>query len=67
MREKQDHANIFLLQAREIVLASTGLQQTRALAQDYIDKAIDAISPFPESDAKNGLIEMCTKVLQRRK
>lgn len=55
------------LQAREIVLASTGLQQTRALAQDYIDKAIEAIAPFPESDAKNGLIEMCTKVLQRRK
>lgn len=56
-----------MTQAREIVLASTGLQQTRALAEDYIDKAIEAISPFPESDAKNGLIEMCTKVLQRRK
>ncbi|KAJ4334794.1 coq1 putative hexaprenyl diphosphate synthase [Didymella glomerata] len=53
--------------AREIVLASTGLQQTRALAQDYIDKAIEAIAPFPESEAKNGLVEMCTKVLQRRK
>jgi hexaprenyl-diphosphate synthase len=54
-------------QAREIVLASTGLQQTRALAQDYVDKAIAAISAFPESEAKNGLVEMCTKVLQRRK
>ena len=56
-----------MTQAREIVLASTGLRQTRALAEDYIDKAIEAISPFPECDAKNGLIEMCTKVLQRRK
>jgi hexaprenyl-diphosphate synthase len=56
-----------MFQAREIVLASTGLQQTRALAQDYIDKAIEAIAPFPESEAKNGLVEMCTKVLQRRK
>ncbi|KAF2711427.1 decaprenyl-diphosphate synthase subunit 1 [Pleomassaria siparia CBS 279.74] len=52
--------------AREIVSKSTGLEQTRALAQEYIDKAIEAISAFPESDAKNGLIEMCTKVLKRR-
>ncbi|XPS74090.1 tRNA dimethylallyltransferase [Ascochyta lentis] len=53
--------------ARDLVLSSTGLQQTRALAQDYIDKAITAIAPFPDSDAKTGLVEMCTKVLQRRK
>jgi hexaprenyl-diphosphate synthase len=53
--------------AREIVSQSTGLEQTRALAQDYVDKAIDAISFFPESEAKTGLIEMCTKVMKRRK
>lgn len=46
---------------------SSGLEQTRALAQEYVDKAIEAISFFPESDAKNGLIEMCTKVMKRRK
>ncbi|KAF2746890.1 terpenoid synthase [Sporormia fimetaria CBS 119925] len=53
--------------AREIVASSTGLEQTRALAQEYVDKAIEAISGFPESEAKTGLIEMCTKVMKRRK
>ncbi|KAF1916343.1 decaprenyl-diphosphate synthase subunit 1 [Ampelomyces quisqualis] len=53
--------------AREIVASSTGLQQTRALAQEYVDKAIEAISGFPDSEAKAGLVEMCTKVMKRRK
>jgi hexaprenyl-diphosphate synthase len=53
--------------AREIVSRSSGLEQTRALAQEYVDKAIEAISPFPDSEAKSGLIEMCTKVMKRRK
>ncbi|KAF2819567.1 decaprenyl-diphosphate synthase subunit 1 [Ophiobolus disseminans] len=53
--------------AREIVSASTGLEQTRVLAQEYVDKAIEAIEPFPESEAKAGLVEMCTKVMKRRK
>ncbi|KAF2807884.1 putative Decaprenyl-diphosphate synthase [Mytilinidion resinicola] len=52
--------------ARELVAQSSGLEQTRALAQEYVDKAIQAISAFPESDAKQGLIEMCEKVLKRR-
>ncbi|KAF1942457.1 decaprenyl-diphosphate synthase subunit 1 [Clathrospora elynae] len=52
--------------ARDIVSRSSGLEQTRALAQEYVDKAIEAISPFPDSEAKNGLIEMCTKVMKRR-
>ncbi|KAL7770862.1 hypothetical protein CFE70_000801 [Pyrenophora teres f. teres 0-1] len=45
----------------------SGLEQTRALAQEYVDKAMDAISFFPESEAKTGLVEMCTKVMKRRK
>ncbi|EDU41723.1 Decaprenyl-diphosphate synthase protein [Pyrenophora tritici-repentis] len=53
--------------AREIVARSSGLEQTRALAQEYVDKAIEAISFFPESEAKTGLVEMCTKVMKRRK
>ncbi|KAI4638886.1 hypothetical protein J4E93_009636 [Alternaria ventricosa] len=53
--------------AREIVSQSSGLEQTRALAQDYVDKAIEAISFFPESEAKTGLVDMCTKVMKRRK
>jgi hexaprenyl-diphosphate synthase len=58
---------LILLQARELVLQSDGLEQTRALAQGYVDQAISAIKDFPESAAKDGLVEMCTKVMQRRK
>ncbi|KAF9630871.1 Polyprenyl synthetase [Lasiodiplodia theobromae] len=53
--------------ARELVARSSGLEQTRALAQQYVDNAIQAISGFPTSEAKDGLIEMCTKVMKRRK
>ena len=56
-----------ILQARDIVLASNGLEQTRALAQDYVNKAIEAISFFPDSEAKTGLEKMCAKVMTRRK
>ncbi|KAL6246275.1 coq1 putative hexaprenyl diphosphate synthase [Rhinocladiella similis] len=53
--------------AREIVLQSDGLKQTRALAQEYADKAISSISFFPPGEAKDGLEEMCVKVMKRRK
>lgn len=49
------------------MLQSDGIEQTRALAQDYSDQAIAAISAFPDSDAKDGLIEMAVKTIQRRK
>lgn len=50
-----------------MVTRSSGLEQTRALAQEYVDKAIEAISFFPDSEAKQGLVDMCTKVMKRRK
>ncbi|KMU76836.1 decaprenyl-diphosphate synthase subunit 1 [Coccidioides immitis RMSCC 3703] len=53
--------------ARQIVAQSDGLEQTRALAQEYADKAVEAISIFPDSEAKRGLIDMCEKVMTRRK
>jgi hexaprenyl-diphosphate synthase len=49
------------------VLQTDGLEQTRALAQDYADKAISAISSFPAGEAKDGLEEMCVKTMTRRK
>ena len=49
------------------MVQSDGIEQTRALAQDYADKAARAISGFPESEAKVGLIDMCSKVMKRRK
>lgn len=46
---------------------SDGVEQTRALAQEYADKAVAAISDFPDSEAKSGLIQMCEKTMNRRK
>ncbi|KAL8713972.1 MAG: hypothetical protein Q9220_002118 [cf. Caloplaca sp. 1 TL-2023] len=53
--------------ARSIVSQSTGLEQTRALAQEYADKAAHAIEGFPDCEAKQGLIEMCIKTMKRRR
>lgn len=50
-----------------MVMRSTGLEQTRALAQEYADKAAHAIAGFPDSEAKDGLVEMCRKATKRRK
>jgi hexaprenyl-diphosphate synthase len=57
----------FSIQARDIVVSSDGIEQTRALAQEYADKAISSISAFPAGEAKDGLEEMCVKVMKRRK
>ncbi len=48
-------------------MQSDGIEQTRALAEEYAEKAIAAISLFPDSEAKDGLIEMAVKTLQRKK
>ncbi|CAG8975057.1 hypothetical protein HYALB_00009919 [Hymenoscyphus albidus] len=52
--------------ARELVLQSNGIEQTRALAEEYANRAIASIEAFPESEAKDGLIEMAIKTLKRR-
>ena len=54
-------------QARELVLGSSGVEQTRVLAQEYADRAVAAIASFPASAAKAGLEEMCVKVMQRKR
>lgn len=43
------------------------MEQTRDLAQDYANKAVEAIDDFPDSAAKAGLAEMCEKTMKRRK
>jgi hexaprenyl-diphosphate synthase len=58
---------LVLEQARDIVISTDGIEQTRALAQEYADKAISSISSFPPGEAKDGLEEMCVKVMKRRK
>ena len=54
-------------QAWELVQRSNGLEQTRALAESFSKKAIEAISAFPDSEAKAGLEQICLKGLTRRK
>ena len=53
--------------ARELVTKSDGVEQTRALARSYTDQAEGAISSWPESEAKKGLLDMCSMVLRRNK
>ena len=53
--------------AKDLVARSDGIERTRALAQDYADQAAHAISRFPDSEAKEGLLEMCVKSTKRRK
>lgn len=53
--------------ARELVLQSNGIEQTRALAEEYSQQAIVALNSFPDSDAKDGLIEMAMKTIKRKK
>jgi hexaprenyl-diphosphate synthase len=55
------------VQARELVHQSDGLEQTRALAEEYANRAIASIEKFPDSEAKDGLVEMAIKTLKRRK
>lgn len=54
-------------QARDLVIQSNGIEQTRALAEDYSQRAISALETFPDSEAKEGLVEMAIKTLKRQK
>ncbi|KAI1331554.1 hexaprenyl pyrophosphate synthetase-like protein [Xylariaceae sp. FL0255] len=53
--------------ARDLVVQSDGIEQTRALAEEYCAKAIAALDTFPDSEAKEGLVEMAVKTLKRQK
>ena len=53
--------------AREVVARTDGVEQTRALAQQYVDNAARAIQGFPNGEAKEGLLEMCIQTMRRRK
>lgn len=53
--------------AREYVANSDALTRTRQLAEELSQNAIDAISIFPESEARAGLQDVARKALKRRK
>ena len=54
------------LQARDLVLRSSGVQRTRALAQAYADKAKEVLQELPESEAKQGLVGLTERVMKRK-
>ncbi|KAI9827084.1 MAG: coq1 putative hexaprenyl diphosphate synthase [Phylliscum demangeonii] len=66
-RESVDDRCPRLVQARALVAQSDGIEHTRALAQQYADRAVAAIAGFPDGAAKTGLMEVCVKTMQRRK
>ncbi|KAF3912328.1 Dimethylallyltranstransferase [Arthrobotrys entomopaga] len=53
--------------AWSFVQSSNGLERTRELAESFSRKAIEAISIFPDSEAKEGLEQIARKGLTRKK
>lgn len=53
--------------AQNLVRNSDGIEKTRALAHDYARQAVNSISGFPESEAKEALIAMAEKTIKRNK
>lgn len=52
--------------ARDLVLASDGMDRTRALAREYAEAARDLVRErLPESEARRGLEELTEGVLVR--
>lgn len=52
--------------ARDLVLASDGMDRTRKLAREYAESARDLIRErLPESEAREGLEGLCESVLER--
>jgi len=57
--------DIWILQARDYVRRSSGVERTRELAQAHADKAKELLSYLPESDAKNALYALGDRVVKR--
>ena len=51
--------------ACELVLASSGLQRTKELAEFHAQAAVDACCSLPDSPQRDGLIQLCHLVLSR--
>ena len=54
-----------LKMALEMINKYDGIQYTVGMAKSYIDKAIDNLAPFTDSEAKSGLISLAGYVLER--
>ena len=52
--------------ASELIERSDGIQRTAALATEHAQKAADALAPLPPSAARDGLLRLCSDVLNRK-
>ncbi|KAF8802135.1 terpenoid synthase [Phlegmacium glaucopus] len=52
--------------ARDLVLRSSGVQRTRALAQEYADQAKKVLRDLPESEARTALEVLTERVIGRK-
>jgi len=53
--------------ARDLVRRSSGVERTRALAQQYIDKAREIASLIPSSEARDALLALADLVISRKR
>ena len=53
---------IVFFQLHREIRSSPALQQAQDLRSQYSHKALDAIAPFPDSKAKQGLVNMVRAV-----
>ncbi|KAL1925584.1 uncharacterized protein VTP21DRAFT_467 [Calcarisporiella thermophila] len=52
--------------AREYVMLSNGIEQTRKLAALHCNRAIEAVMQLPPSDARTALVQLAENVLTRK-
>ena len=51
--------------AAKLILDSNGIQKSRSLAREYIEKAVDALEPLPENQYKQSLIDLAYYAAKR--
>jgi hexaprenyl-diphosphate synthase len=54
-----------MIQARDLVRRSSGVERTRELAGAYADKALETLRYLPESEARSALEVLTERVVKR--
>jgi hexaprenyl-diphosphate synthase len=54
-----------IVQARDLVRRSSGVERTRELAGAYADKALEILQHLPESEARGALEVLTEQVVKR--
>jgi len=53
--------------ARDLVRRSSGVERTRALAKQYVDKAVEIAGLMPDSEAREALVVLADLVISRKR